>query len=97
MSLGPSIARTVQTARYLIVNRVRTARYVLAAWIKPRTWLPGDPGTLYKGRQALKPDKAFDRRGPTMDQWFEGRHRTPPSPCTDPPDFVAKGDRWVIK
>jgi len=96
MRWGPSISRTVQRARYLIVNRVRTGRYVLARWIKPSEWAPGDPFTPWSD-----PWLVSDRLIPWTDEDRAERHkvaanryRTPPSPCTDP--WCSPGDGCIL-
>ena len=96
MRLGPSIARTVQRARYLILNMVRTGRYVLAAWIKPDDWRPGDPGHWWKSDTPPPPYKPgwHDPRchgpyvvGPDIltQSSLDRAMRTPPSPIAPIP------------
>ena len=82
MRWGPSIKRTVQRARYLILNRVRTGRYVLADWIRPSEWWPGDRLIPWTDEDRAEQHKVA-----------EARYRTPPSPCTDP--WCSPGDGCI--
>ncbi len=101
MRSGPTSFETVRTYRYLFLNMVRSARYLLARWIMPAGGPPwADPVSRMPWPVGFTPplDRAV--------RWDMGciawQHEVAKQRYSvhvlgrEPAEFKAKGNRWVV-